>query len=398
MANCVRCCHTGRMEPTLPGAPTPAPVAAAAGAPTGVPAPTGAPAQVPPSAAALAIPAVAREPSAAPAAPGWATLMVSSCNLLNLALPGRVFYSNQAAYGTDDYRQKIDWLGSMVARLNADVIGFQEVWDEAALRAAVARSDMRYPHVIAPGAENGATGTPRLGLATRLALESVESIEAFAPHERVQVPEIGEQQRFERPVLKATLRMKHGQRLHVLVAHLKSKRPKYLQDADGNPLEDRDDPVVTVRATMRSMVMRAAEAAAMRGIVLHLVQRTRDPLILLGDMNDGPHSVTSQMIAATQAIAYDRQARDTALFHAWDVQVEPALRRDMAYSHVHQGWPEMLDQIWVSEEFVGSSRFAIGDVKRVEVFNDHLHESRERWRSDHGFVRALLRVRLGLGV
>ena len=88
----------------------------------------------------------------------------------------------------------------------------------------------------------------------------------------------------------------------------------------------------------------------------------------------------------------------TALFHAWDVQVEPALRRDMAYSHVHQGWPEMLDQIWVSEEFVGSSRFAIGDVKRVEVFNDHLHESRERWRSDHGFVRALLRVRLGLGV
>lgn len=331
-------------------------------------------------------------------APGWATLMVASCNLLNLALPGRVFYTNQAAYGTDDYRQKIDWLGSMVARLNADVVGFQEVWDEAALRAAVARSDMRYPQVIAPGAENGATGTPRVGLATRLALESVESIEAFAPHECVQVPEIGEQQRFERPVLKATLRMKHGQRLHVLVAHLKSKRPKYLQDADGNPLEDRDDPVVTVRATMRSMVMRAAEAAAMRGIVLRLVQRTRDPLILLGDMNDGPHSVTSQMIAATQAIAYDRQARDTALFHAWDVQVEPALRRDMAYSHVHQGWPEMLDQIWVSEEFVGNSRFAIGDVKRVEVFNDHLHESRERWRSDHGFVRALLRVRLGLGV
>ena len=72
---------------------------------------------------------------------------------------------------------------------------------------------------------------------------------------------------------------------------------------------------------------------------------------------------------------------------------DPALKRDVAYSHVHQGWPELLDQIWVSEEFVATSRFAIGDVKRVEVFNDHLHESRERWRSDHGCVRALLRLR-----
>jgi hypothetical protein len=61
---------------------------------------------------------------------------------------------------------------------------------------------------------------------------------------------------------------------------------------------------------------------------------------------------------------------------------------------VHQGWPELIDQVWVSEEFVAGSKFALGDVRRVEVFNDHLHESRERWRSDHGFVRALLRLRL----
>ncbi|WP_156027796.1 hypothetical protein [Sphaerotilus natans] len=33
-----------------------------------------------------------------------------------------------------------------------------------------------------------------------------------------------------------------------------------------------------------------------------------------------------------------------------------ALRRDLAYSHILQGWPELLDPIWVSEEWVGSSR------------------------------------------
>ncbi len=139
--------------------------------------------------------------------------------------------------------------------------------------------------------------------------------------------------------------------------------------------------------------MRGAESAALRGIVTDLIHRTRDPLVLLGDMNDGPQSVTSQLIAATQAVAYDRKARDVALFHAYEVQSEPALRRDMAYSHIFQGWPDLLDQIWVSEELVGTAKFAIGDVRRVECFNDHLHEGRDRTRSDHGFVRALLRFR-----
>lgn len=328
------------------------------------------------------------------AANAWATLVVASGNLLNLALPGRVFYDNQEPFDPAEHDRKVAWLGAMLERLNADVVGVQEVWDESALKAAVVRSGLRYGLVAAPGAEAGATGTPRVGLATRLAVESLESIAAFAPAERVVVPEIGEHARFERPVLKAVLRTRQGQLLHVLVVHLKSKRPKFLQDARGEPLEDRDDPKVVARAALRSLLMRGAEAAALRGIVVDLIRRTREPLILLGDMNDAPHAATSQMIAATQAVAYDREARDVALFHALDVQTEPALRRDLAYSHVHQGWPELIDQVWVSEEFVAASRFALGDVRRVEVFNDHLHESRERWRSDHGFVRALLRLRL----
>ena len=281
----------------------------------------------------------------------------------------------------------------MLARICADLIGVQEVWDEAALKAAVVRSGLHYAHVIAPGAETGAVGTPRVGLATRLPLLSAESVVDFAEAGRVEVPELGIYGRFERPVLHARLQLRTGQVLHVLVAHLKSKRPKFLQDAAGHATEDRDDPLVVSRATLRSLLMRAAEACALRRVVVEITARTHDPLLLLGDMNDGPHAVTTQMIAATLAAAYDRGARDTALYHAWDVATEPALKRDVGYSHVHQGWPELLDQVWVSEEFVATSKNAIGDVCRVEVFNDHLHESKERWRSDHGFVRALLRLK-----
>jgi endonuclease/exonuclease/phosphatase family metal-dependent hydrolase len=340
----------------------------------------------------------------APAAPtlSWQTLQVATVNTLNLALPDQHFYPGQDPYDRQEHERKLAWLGGMVARLGADIYGFQEVWHEAALKAVVARSGLHLHTVLAPGAEEGATGTPRLGLATRLHLEAIESLVDFAASDHVIVPELGPYTRFERPVLHARLRTQPGTPLHVLVVHLKSKRPKYLQDAQGQPLEDRDDPLVTARATLRSLLMRAAEAAALRRLVVDITSRRGsyvstggEPLVLLGDMNDGPHSVTSQMIAATQAVAYDRGARDVALYHAWDVATDPALKRDLAYSHVHQGWPELLDQIWVSEEFVASSKFAIGDVRRVDVFNDHLQESRERWRSDHGFVRALLRLRSG---
>lgn len=335
----------------------------------------------------------------ADAPPRYATLMVATANVLNLAQPGRHFYDGQDPYSQHEFDRKADWLGNRFKALNADVLAVQEVWDELALRAAVARSGLQYGFVGVPGAENGpgqhgAQGTPRVGIVTRLKVESVESLADFPAAAVVQVPGLGAHTRFERPPLMVTLRMKHGQDIAIITAHLKSKRPKFLQDAQGNPLEDKDDPAVQAVASLRSLIMRAGEALALRLKVVELLHRTRLPLVLMGDLNDSPHSVTTQLIAATSQVAYDKGARDHALYSAWDVQGEGALRRDVAFSHIHQGYPEVLDQVLVSEEFVASSRRAIGDVRRVEVFNDHLFEGRDRSRSDHGFVRALLRLKL----
>ena len=336
-------------------------------------------------------------------APRHVTLMVATCNVLNLALPNRSFYPGQDPYSANEFERKVNWLGERFKTLNADVLAVQEVWDDAALRTAVARSGLHYDTVLVPGAENGparagvqagAQGTPRVGLVTRLQLETIESMVDFPPQAVVEVPGLGLHTGFERPPLVATLRLPHGQAVCVVTAHLKSKRPKFLQDAQGKSLEDTDDPTVQAVGSLRSHIMRAAEALALRLKVVELLHRTRLPLVLMGDLNDSPHSVTTQLIAATSQVAFDKGARDHALFSAWDVQGDAALRRDVAYSHIHQGYPEVLDQVLVSEEFVASSRVSLGDVRRVEVFNDHLHEGRDRSRSDHGFVRALLRLKL----
>ena len=328
-----------------------------------------------------------------------ATLMVATCNVLNLANAGRMFYENQEPYSQAEFDRKLTWLGERFRALNADVLAVQEVWDDAALKGALGRSGLRYDFVAVPGAENNATqagahGTPRVGIATRLQVEALQSFAEFPPGLHVDVPGLGTHTHFERPPLVATLRMKHGQTLNVLTAHLKSKRPKFLQDAQGHPLEDRDDRKVMALASLRSLIMRAAEATALRCLVIDVLHRTSMPLVVLGDFNDTPDSVTTQLLCATNEIAYDRSARDVALFNAYELQGEAALKKDVAYSHIHQGSPSVLDQILVSEEFLPHGRNSVGDVRRVDYFNDHLHEGHDRTRSDHGFVRALLRLQM----
>lgn len=325
------------------------------------------------------------------------TLTVATCNLLNLARPQRLFYPNQDPYTEQQYERKIQWLGERFRVLNADILAVQEVWDLSALQAALKASGLHYGFVAVPGAEdgNGAIGaqdTPRVGLATRLKVLAAQSFSDFPANLAIAVPGLGVHGKFERPPFVATLELKHGQQITVLITHLKSKRPKFLQSEDGQPLEDRDDPKIATLASLRALMMRGVEAAALRCLVIDLLRNTRMPLVVMGDFNDTPDSVTTQMVAATSEVAYDRGARDAALFNASDLLGNAALKKDVAYSHIHQGMPAVLDQILVSEEFDPLSRHAIGDVRRVDYFNDHLHEGHDRTRSDHGFVRALLRM------
>ncbi len=318
-----------------------------------------------------------------------------TANVLNLALPERVFYQPDQVYSTPMYQQKVTWLAQYFALLRADVIAVQEVWDEQALRDVMAKTGLQHHRVMVPGAENvdgrpGAQGTPCVGFVSRLPLRELRRFEKLPEGCAVELPEIGRHEHFSRAPLLGLFETPRGQPFYVLNAHLKSQRPKFVQDATGKLLEDPHDPKVRTRAKMRSLCLRAAEAAALRSIVIDVLQDTQVPLVLMGDLNDSVHSVTTQIIADTSEVVHDRSARDIVLFNAAEHQQGQALKRDVAYSHVFQGHPEVLDHVLVSEEFLPESKFAVGRVLRVDYFNDHLKLERDRSFSDHGFVRALL--------
>lgn len=308
-------------------------------------------------------------------------LRIATLNCLNLASPGRQFYPGVDPYSPDEYLAKTQWLASMLDRLGADLTLVQEIFHEQALSDVVRQTAgqgraMKFS-VPSAGAENS---RPRLGLVWRAALSpQIESIAELPAGCAVTVPEVGEHRHFSRPVLRARATLPGlAAPLTLINVHLKSRRPEYV---DG---ESRDDRSAEARAQLRSLLIRAAEAAAVRKLVIEATSGSRAPLVVAGDFNDGPDAVTTQIVADTSWTPDERAQRDCMLFNALDLErrLAPSLAPDVAYTILHAGVPQRIDHIFVSEEFVPQSRHAIGRVTGVEILNDHLIERRRFIRGE----------------
>ncbi|MGO2386522.1 MAG: endonuclease/exonuclease/phosphatase family protein [Psychrobacter sp.] len=334
-------------------------------------------------------------------AEGSKQFYIATANLLNFANPDRTYYENAPAYDNEAYEHKLRGLTDLLAKAHADIIAVQEVWDSDALEALAVSLGFKPEHAVIPLASNdstnsytkglGAQNTPAVGIISRFEQLETSLLEDIAPKAIIDVPDIGPYQRFNRPPL--VLRVDaYGQPITVITAHLKSKRAFFLRDENGNLLEDMDDPNIRVRAKLRSLCMRAAEAASIRMSIIERLHHTREPLILLGDMNDVTGSVTTQLMTETGEVNYDKSMRDVALFDAARIQARYGWMKDVAYTHIYQGMPEVIDQLFVSEEFLPDSKFSLGHVERVDYFNDHLKWDYDDRVTDHGIIRAKIKL------
>jgi len=326
---------------------------------------------------------------------------IATANLLNFANPNRTYYENAPAYNDKTYEHKLRGLTDLLAKAHADIIAVQEVWDSDALEELAVSLGFKPEHAVIPLASNdsasiytkgmGAQNTPAVGIISRFEQLETSLLENIAPKAIIDVPDIGPYQRFNRPPLMLRVDA-YGQPITIITAHLKSKRAFFLRDENGDLLEDMDDPNIRVRAKLRSLCMRAAEAASIRMSIIERLQHTREPLILLGDMNDVTGSVTTQLMTETGEVNYDKSMRDVALFDAARIQARYGWMKDVAYTHIYQGMPEVIDQLFVSEEFLPDSKFSLGYVERVDYFNDHLKWDYADRVTDHGIIRAKIKL------
>ncbi len=329
----------------------------------------------------------------------------ASVNLLNLALPGQATHAGSAPLTQPLYDAKVAWVAKVIDITDADVYAFQEVWSEQALRDCLDASVKGFQYTVV--ARDGAPGKVQVGAAfrhTRLDLLDHGWIEEFPDDVKLikRAPREGEPDyemlaqidRFSRPVLQLRLRQSDGQELTFMSIHLKSKLAMDLDRAEY------DQP--NVRRHRRALgealsaIRRTAEAAALRVHLNLLLEGTREPVVVAGDLNDGHLSTTAQLISAQPPVKLFKastigskptKGQDVGLYSAQMLQ-EFRTVRDVYYTYEHESMLESLDHVFVSEEFYEHSPNALWTFRELVVLNDHVHtrKSNDKVLSDHGVV------------
>ena len=322
------------------------------------------------------------------------TFKVGTFNLFNLILPNVPYYENRR-YSPEAFAKKKSWIAHQLKGMNADIVGFQEVFQVEALQQALDESGLyRQAKLLAP---NRTGESPTVALVSRFPVIDHRVIEVFPANAQLDVEGVVIPfNRFSRAVLSVDLALTEHLKCTVFVVHLKSKRPMIPDDVD------RNDPIEKVKGQVRSLIQRAAEATALRVILMEFLQGQAHPVILMGDINDGGLAVTSQIVSGEppfHKMQFERKTElwDVLLYHVKDIQARRSYG-DFYYTHIHNGHYESLDHIMVSQEFVGENPNRVGRVNYVSVFNDHLMDQTlsrdgvELWQSDHGQVVAAIEL------
>jgi endonuclease/exonuclease/phosphatase family metal-dependent hydrolase len=302
-------------------------------------------------------------------------------NVCNLAPPGVKLYDNLLPTTQAEYEAKLNWTAHQLDLLDADVIGFQEIFSQATLKEVLART-RRYREAFHLGFDPDPAAmrlTPSVALVSRLPLAAPAKQMIEFPR-GIELP-VGSRDaaRFTRAPLHAVVAVSPDVLVDVVVVHLKSRRPDYRTGDTG------EDPALYALACLRSLIRRGTEAAALRVLLTELGRANRRPRVVLGDFNDVADSVTTSIVLGAGTPLGDR------LYDASQVQRRVDHARHLGFSSVHEGRYSTIDHILVSEEFNGALPNAVGEVVDVLYLNDHLDLDLPH-ASDHGQVLARIRL------
>lgn len=324
-------------------------------------------------------------------------LKICTFNLYNLHLPGEPMYRGRT-WTEEEYQGKIKWTASILKTIDADIIGFQELWHPDALEAAFEEAGLADQYELATKLTGNAIN---VALAVRKPLDIIHSKwESEMPEELIlkkSKRSFGNEppyqidiriKEYSRPLLRANIKFNDDINIICYVAHLKSKLPMSITS------EDHYDDVKAHRDAIGyalSTIRRASESAALR-VVLNKEMTSNDrPVILMGDLNDSQQSVTTSIITGDPSYRLFHKSRvgsrsDKGLYSVAEMQELRSLR-DVYYTYIHDGFRESLDHILVSEQFYDYSRNRIWSFEETRIINDHIDNRKGiGYGSDHGVV------------
>lgn len=315
-------------------------------------------------------------------------------------------------YSATEWEQKQHWIAARLHEMDADMVGFQEVFSVPELRQLCMQAG--YPHFVTVDESGTREGDSAVysksvvALASRLPIEAVHPV-TIPDAVRADLP-IPVNFRFSRAPICADVQVPGLGLLTVYVLHLKSKRPASLDIRYEDKVEWQHRVADTLqrlsRGTISSLLQRGLEATLLyHHVVQRLQQAASHPVVVLGDMNDSQDSIPLAALTMQERvfnIGGLEQEQWPAGIHTWlydyrladTFRLAPNMRQSVRpFTKIHRGTGGVLDYILVSNSLNPKNAAGKAEVAHYQVWNQHLDADgvEDRLQSDHGQVCVELR-------
>lgn len=341
---------------------------------------------------------------------GKTSLRIMSMNLENLFSPGKKFYGSK--YSPAEYKAKIDWIGSIIAKGQVHVVALVELGEDSDIcikdiMSSVNKKDTTngIPFKYEYRADPGKSVTKiRTAVISRFKLTEKGNLSSYPQKFRVDLHKPGTSsnnkknwiivpsKEFSRPIAKVKVNPPNNVKpFNLFVAHLKSKRPK----------KAKHDGYNEAIGIAHSAIQRNVEAAALRYYLdefLYMEFKKDDKVstFVVGDFNDTPTSVPVENIRGSfDKIPGPSKPWSTPdkkrLISCARLHLKMSAYEDKLFSYVHNESFSLIDHVFVTEHL--PKKFA-----RMEIYNDHVFrhqdlssptKQEQQWKSkvsDHGIV------------
>ncbi|OQX07083.1 MAG: hypothetical protein BWK73_29075 [Thiothrix lacustris] len=320
-------------------------------------------------------------------------MKIATFNLYQFAAHGYYWHerTDYNTFSASEWEQKQHWISTRLHQMDADVVGFQEVFSIPELQQLCLAAG--YPHFVCVDTSACRDDDPAVyyqsvvALASRFPIERIHPVD-IAPAVRADLP-IPDNFRFSRAPICADIHVPDLGLVTVYVLHLKSKRPATLDiryGADVAWSHRVADTLTNVsRGTIASLLQRGLEATLLyHHIIARLEQDAAHPIVVVGDMNDSEDSIPLAALTMQERIYNigglepEHWPDDTKkwLFEyrlADTFRLAPSMRqRVRPFTQIHRGTGGVLDYILVSNALNPKNIDAKAEIAHYEVWNQHL--------------------------
>ncbi len=324
------------------------------------------------------------------------SIKLATFNLFNYLQPPNAYYDFENIYTALQWQKKQSWLEQTLMKMNADVIGFQEVFSVESLRQQVKACG--YSNLITvdePKVEGDFIyKAPVVAIASKYPIVEVQNLSIDS--KLVKQMKLNRDFCFSRKIVRATIDLPVLGFTDVYVCHLKSKRGI---EADTEAESEVSILQQQICGRWHSAMQRGSEATLLMCAIIEQRHKTGRPVVVMGDLNSTLTDSVLQAIDFNQLDQNGLSSTHFAIYDSWDLfrqtnHYHTTLKR--AATHYYKSKGSVLDYILLSSEFAAKHPLNFVDVCAYQTLDKHVINpafDREDKSSDHGIVMVTLSPR-----